>query len=68
VLLLPYFDNTYITSALKQNQIGNDSFHFCDTMNNKSETTPATYSWSKEEIRFNAKDVVKPQQSNRIDV
>lgn len=24
-------------------------------------------SWSKKKIRFNAKDVVEPQQSNRID-
>jgi hypothetical protein len=36
-------------------------------MNKKLVTTPATYSWLKEEIRFNAKDVVEPQESNWIE-
>jgi hypothetical protein len=67
VLLFPCFDNTSVTSALKQNHHGIDSFQFCDTMSKKSVTTPATYSWPKEVIRFNAKDVVEPQESNRID-
>jgi hypothetical protein len=52
---------------LKLNQLGTDSSNFCYFMKNKLVTTATTHSWLEEEIRFNPKDVVEPQESNWID-
>jgi hypothetical protein len=64
--LFPYFYKNSITSILKQNRLRTGSFNFYDIMNNKLITMPTTHSWLEEEIRFNSKDVVEPQEGNWI--